>query len=58
MAMNSDYFQRIQEALEGSEIAYDNGDMEEAAQYLEELRDTATEFLEELERVQAEDEEE
>lgn len=57
MAMNSDYFERIQEALEGSEIAYDNGDMEEAAQYLEELRDIATEFLEELERVQAEDEE-
>ena len=55
--MNSDYFERIQEALEGSEIAYDNGDMEEAAQYLEELRDIATEFLEELERVQAEDEE-
>ena len=50
MALGSDYFERILEAVESSERAYDNGDMEETAEYMEEVRHTAAEFLEELER--------
>jgi len=41
---------RILETVESSERAYDNGDLEEAAEYMEEIRHTAAEFLEELER--------
>ncbi len=37
MALSSDYFERIIEAVESSERAYDNGDMEEAAEYMEEV---------------------
>jgi hypothetical protein len=50
MALGSDYFERILEAVENSERAYDNGHMEDAAGYMEEVRHTAGEFLEELER--------
>ena len=52
MARNSDYFERLQEAVENSERAYDNGDMEDAAEYMEEVREIAAEFLGELERRQ------
>jgi len=40
----------ILEAVESLEGAYDNRDLEEAAEYMEEIRHTAAEFLEELER--------
>lgn len=40
----------ILEAVESSERAYDNGDLEEAAEYMGEIRHTAAEFLKELER--------
>jgi len=52
MALSSDYFERIIEAVESSERAYDNGDMEEAAEYMEEVWHIAADFLEELERHQ------
>lgn len=40
----------ILEAVESLEGAYDNRDLEEVAEYMEEIRHTAAEFLEELER--------
>ena len=40
----------ILEAVESSVRAYDNWDLEEVAEYMEEIRHTAAEFLEELER--------
>ena len=52
MALSSDYFERIIEAVESSERAYDNGDMEESAEYMEEVWHIAADFLEELERHQ------
>ncbi|UCF86223.1 MAG: hypothetical protein JSV50_11525 [Desulfobacteraceae bacterium] len=58
MPLSFDYFERIIEAVESSERAYENGDMEEAAEYMEEVRHIAKEFLEELERSQEEGEDE
>jgi hypothetical protein len=58
MPLSFDYFERIIEAVESSERAYENGDMEEAAEYMGEVRHIAKEFLEELERGQEEGEDE
>ena len=58
MPLRFDYFERIIEAVEISERAYENGDMEEAAEYMEEVRHIAEEFLEELKRSQEEGEDE
>ena len=38
MALSSDYFERIIEAVKSSKRAYDNRDMEEAAEYMGEVR--------------------
>jgi hypothetical protein len=48
MALSSDYFERIIEAVESSERAYDDRDMGEAAGYMEEVWHIATDFLEEV----------
>ena len=56
MELSSNYFERIIEAVESSEQAYNDGDMEEAAEYMEEVWHIAAEFLEELERHREEDE--
>jgi hypothetical protein len=56
MALSSNYFERIIEAVESSEQAYNDGDMEEAAEYMEEVWHIAAEFLEELKRHQEEGE--
>jgi flagellin-specific chaperone FliS len=58
MPLRFDYFERIIEAVEISERAYENGDMEEAAEYMEEVRHIGEEFLEELKRSQEEGEDE
>ena len=58
MVLSSDYFERIQEAVESSERAYDDGDREEAVEYMQEVRAIATEFLEDMERHQKEGEDE
>ena len=58
MPLKFDYFERIIEAVESSERAYEDGDMEDAAEYMEEVRHIAEEFLEELERSQEEGEDE
>jgi len=58
MVLSSDYFERIQEAVESSERAYDDGDREEAVEYMQEVRAIATEFLEDMERHQEEGEDE
>ena len=50
MALSSGYFERIHEAADSAERAYNHGDIEEAAEYMEEVKSIATEFLEELER--------
>ena len=55
MPLSSDYYERILDAVETSESAYNNGDMEEAAKYMEEVRAIAVEFLEEVEDFQQED---
>ena len=49
MPLSSDYYERILDAVESSESAYNNGDMEEAAEYMEEVRAIAEEFLKEVE---------
>ena len=58
MPLRFDYFERIIEAVEISERAYENGDMEEAAEYMEEVRHIGEEFLEELKSSQEEGEDE
>jgi hypothetical protein len=50
MALSSDYFERIHDGADSAERAYNDGDMEEAAEYMQEVADIAAEFLEELER--------
>ena len=54
MPLSSDYYGRILDAVESSESAYINGDIEEAANYMEEVRAIAVEFLEEVEDFQEE----
>ena len=54
MPISSDYYERILDAVESSEAAYNNGDMEEAAKYMEEVRAIAVEFLEEVEDLREE----
>ena len=56
--LSSDHFERIREALDHAETVYNNGDMEEAAEYMQEISDIAGEFLEELERSYEEGEDE
>ena len=50
MAVGSDYFSSMQELLENAEEAYADGNYDEAAEYIEELRVTAASCLDELER--------
>lgn len=48
--LSSEHFERIREAVDYAETAYNDGDMEEVAEYIQEISDIAEEFLEELER--------
>jgi hypothetical protein len=52
MPLSSEYYERILDAVESSESAFDNGDMEEAATYMEEVRAIAAEDLEEMEETE------
>ena len=54
MPLSSDYYERILDAVESSESAYNSSDMEEAAKYMEEVRAIALQFLEEAEDFQEE----
>jgi hypothetical protein len=52
MPLSSDYYERILYVVESSESAYNNGDTEEAATYMEEVKAIEIEFLEEVENLQ------
>lgn len=58
MALSSDYFADIVEAVENAENAYESGNFNEAAEYMEEVRDAAARCLEEIERLEYDEEDE
>lgn len=51
MELSSDFFQLIQEALESAEIAYSDGDFDEALDHMEQIEALASECLQELEHL-------
>jgi hypothetical protein len=55
MPISSEYYERILDAIESSESAFEAGDTEEAAAYMEEVRAIAVEFLEEMEDLREEE---
>ena len=58
MNLNEDYFTKLIELVEDSENAFEAGNYDEAAEFMEEARDTAIQCLEELERLGLDDEDE
>jgi hypothetical protein len=48
MELSSDFFQLIQEAVESAEIAFSDGDFDEAVDYMEQIGALAAECMQEL----------
>lgn len=51
MELSSDFFQLIQEAVESAEIAFNDGDFDEAVDYMEQIGALAAECMQELEEL-------
>ncbi|MFO7738296.1 MAG: hypothetical protein R6V46_07485 [Desulfatiglandaceae bacterium] len=51
MELSSDFFQLIQEAVESAEIAFKDGDFDEAVDYMEQIGALAAECMQELEEL-------